>query len=154
MTKALIIVFFVLAVLLGVVLARNRPSADQQAVAYRQALMTVIDGTFDPLLEMQSGRRPYDPALVRLHASELPMLSLMIAEAFRRDTHAARNVDSAALPYVWTDHAAFLQSAQRLQGDGQALQGAATSGDQDRVNAAIRAMAGDCDQCHRKFRGD
>jgi cytochrome c556 len=154
MAKALIIIFFALAVSLGVVIARNRPSADQEAVVYRQALMTVIDGGFEPLLQMQSGRRPYDAALLRLHASELPVLSIMIAEAFKRDTHAARSANSAALPYVWTDHAEFLQSAQRLHGDAQALQDAAASGDREAVNTAIRAMAGECDQCHRKFRGE
>jgi cytochrome c556 len=154
MAKALIVILFTLAVLLGVVIARDRPSADQQAVVYRQALMTVMDGTFDPLLQMQSGRRPYDLSLVRQHASELPVLSFMIAEAFERDTHAARNLNSAALSYVWSNHAAFLQSARRLQSDAQTLQSAAVSGDQNRVNDAIRAMTGECDRCHRQFRGD
>lgn len=154
MAKVLIVVFFVLAVLLGVVIARNRPSADEEAVVYRQALMTVIDGTFEPLLQMESGRRAYDGALVRLHASELPMLSAMIAEAFRRDTRAARNVNTAALSYVWSDPAAFLQSVQRLRSDALALQSAAGSGDQAQVDSAIRTVAGECDQCHRRFRGD
>ncbi len=154
MARALIVVFVGLAVLLGVVIARDRPSADQQAVVYRQALMTVIDGTFDPLLQMQAGRRPYDAALVREHASRLPLLSGMIAEAFARNTSATRAVNTAALAFVWSNHPAFLQSVQRLQGDARQLQSAAASGDQARVVSAIRVMALECDQCHRRFRGD
>lgn len=154
MAKALIVIFLALAVLLGVVIARNRPSADQEAVVYRQALMTVIDGTFDPLLQMQRGRRAYDAALVREHAADLPVLSGMIAEAFARDTRAARNVNTAALSFVWIDHAAFLRSAQRLQSAARTLQSAAASADQARVDTAIRSMADECDQCHHGFRGD
>lgn len=145
--------FALLAVALGVVIARNRPTADQDAIVYRQALMTVIGGTMDPLLLMQRGRMRYDAALVGKHAGELAVLGGMIPEAFARDTRAARQADSAALPSIWTKPQDFLQSAQRLQADADALQSAVKSDDQARIDGAIGTLDGGCTQCHRAFRG-
>lgn len=101
MKKAILIVIALVVVALGVVIARNRPTADQEAVVYRQALMTVIGVTMDPLLLMQRGQKRYDAALIGKHAGELVVLSEMIPEAFARDTRSARNVETAALPSVW-----------------------------------------------------
>ncbi len=152
MKKAILIVIALAAVALGVVIARNRPTADQEAVVYRQALMTVIGVTTDPLLLMQRGQRRYDAALIGKHAGELAVLSEMIPEAFARDTRSARNVETAALPSVWEKPQDFLQSAQRLQSDADALQSAVKSGDQAQIDSAIGMLDGGCAQCHRAFR--
>jgi cytochrome c556 len=154
MGKAFLLIVLALMIILGVVIARNRPSADEQAVVFRQALMTVISGTFDPLLQMQTGREPYDATLVRRHADELPLLTSMIPEAFARNTSAARKLDTAALSYVWSDHQAFLQSAQRLHADASALQSAVRSGERESVDGAIGRMDAECAQCHRQFRAE
>lgn len=152
MKKAILIALALLVVALGVVIARNRPTADQEAIVYRQALMTVIGGTTDPLLLMQRGQIPYDAALIRKHVGELPVLSGMIPEAFARDTRSARHVDSAALPSIWSSHKNFLQSAQRLQSDANALQNAVKTADQAQIDSAIGTLTGGCNQCHRSFR--
>lgn len=152
MVRLILLLCAAAAVVLGVVIARSLPSPDQQAVRYRQALMTVIDGTASPLMLMARAEAPYDPALVRRRAAELPVLAGMIADAFARNTSAARKLQSAALPYVWTDHAAFVSSAQRLEADALALKGAAAGADEVRIAAAINALGDECARCHRRFR--
>jgi cytochrome c556 len=151
--KALIVAIAVSAVVtLGIVVARNRPSADQAAVDYRQALMTVIDGVSEPLFLMQSGRLAYDGALIRRHAAELPVLSGMVPEDFGRDTRAASRVATAALPYVWSDAADFGKAAQAFESAAAELQAAVQAGDRVRVLQAVQRLDGACTRCHRRFR--
>ena len=151
--RVLIVGLVGLAVLgLGLVIARNRPNADEAAAQYRQALMTVLDGSTDPLLQMQHGELAYNPDVIRRHAAQLPVLSGMVSEAFARDTRAAAHLNSAALAYVWSDPAAFNQDVQQLQIAASALQRAAQNGTQFQIVGAIRMLDAACVQCHRQFR--
>jgi cytochrome c556 len=149
----MIVVVLLAAIALGIVIAHNRPTPDQQAVDFRQALMTVIDGVSDPLFMMQRGQRPYDGALVRKHAVELAVLSGIVSEAFVRDTHAA-HVQTAALAYIWSDPGAFAAALARLQQATSALQQTSRSDDRVRIGQAIQALENDCAQCHRQFRAN
>jgi|SRR5579871_963137 len=142
------------AIALGLVLARNQPDVDEQAVNYRQALMTVIDRVSQPLFLMQHGQRTYDGAELRKAALQLTVLSGMIGDAFARDTRSAQRVPTAALPYVWTDAPAFNAAVQRMQSDAATLQQVASSADIARVALALSAVDSDCAQCHRQFRAD
>ena len=152
--KVIVVSLLAGVVALGIVIARNRPTADQDAVVYRQALMTVIGDQTQPLLLMQRGQIPYSAALAGRHAGNLVTLAGMIPEAFVRNTSAARRLDTAALPYVWSDRTDFLHSAQRLQSDAATLQSALESGNAVRIDSAIAALGGQCEQCHRAFRDD
>ncbi len=154
MKAAILAIVLVVVVALGLVIARDRPSPDQQAVEYRQALMTVIEGATDPLFQMQSGRLTRDDALIRRHAAELPILSSMVAEAFARDTHASSHLQTAALPYVWTDPAMFAKAVHQLRLDSDALQLAVGGTDQSRIDHAIHSLDTTCTQCHREFRAE
>ncbi|HWG75315.1 MAG TPA: cytochrome c, partial [Steroidobacteraceae bacterium] len=103
MKRFMILVLALLAVALGIVIARNGPSADQQAVDYRQALMTVIDVVTQPLFRIQRGQLAYDAAVVRKRSLQLAVLSGMVGDAFARDTRSSSHLQTAALPYVWSD---------------------------------------------------
>jgi adenylosuccinate lyase len=152
MKNAILAIIIVAMVTIGIVIARNRPSADQEAIDYRQALMTVIDGQMAPLLLMQQGQAPFNAALLRAHAGHLAVLAGMIPEAFARNTSTNRKLESAALPYVWSDQADFLRGVQRFQASAEALRRTADSGEQSALRQAIGAVNAQCDQCHRSFR--
>ncbi len=152
--QALIPIALLALVALGVVIARMQPSADQNAVDYRQALMFVINDQMQPLSLMHGGQLPYDPALVRKHATDLATLASMIPEAFARDTRAARKLNTAALAYVWTDHSDFVKSAARLQQDAEALNGAAQDDNQAQIQSALGTLSAECARCHRQFRAN
>lgn len=152
MKRVVVVMLALAAIALGIVIARNGPSADQQAVDYRQALMTVIDGVTEPLFRMQRGQLAYDGALVDRRSMQLAMLSGMVGDAFVRDTHTSAHLQTAALPYVWTDPRAFAAAVQRMQKDAAALQQSAQGVDPAGVQPAIQALDADCAQCHRQFR--
>ena len=154
MKRGVVVMLVLAAVALGIVIARNGPSADQQAVDYRQALMTVIDGVTAPLFRMQRGQLAYDGALVSKRSMQLAVLSGMVGDAFIRDTRPASHVQTAALPYVWSDPRAFAAAIQRMQQDATALQRSARGNDSAAVRPAILAVDTDCDQCHRLFRAN
>jgi len=154
MVKRVVAIIVVLvAIALGIVIARNGPSADQQAVDYRQALMTVIDGVTAPLFSMRRGERTYDGALVRKRSMQMAVLSGMVGDAFARDTRSSSHLQTAALPYVWSDPRAFATAVHQMQQDATALQQAAP-GDAAAVQPAIQALDRDCAQCHRQFRAN
>lgn len=143
-----------LAVAIGLVVAHNRPSADEQAVDYRQALMTVIDGQLQPLLEMQHGQRPFDLALVRLHAGNLTTLAHMVPEAFARNTSAAGQLQTGALSFIWQDPRAFRTRLDQFTAVSEQLREAAAAGEPPGVDRAVAALETQCVQCHRSFRSD
>lgn len=143
-----------LAIALGIVIARNGPSADEQAVDYRQALMTVIDVVTEPLFRMQRGQLAYDAAQVSKRSLQLAVLSGMVGDAFARDTRHSSHLQTAALPYVWSDPRAFAAAVQRLQQDATALRRSAQGDNAAGVKPALQALDTDCDQCHRQFRAN
>lgn len=153
--KRVIVVMVALAVVaLGIVIARTGPNADQQAVDYRQALMTVIDVVTQPLFRMQRGQLAYDAALLRKRAEQLTVLSGMVGDAFTRDTRASSHLQTAALPYVWSDPAAFAAAVGRMQAAATALRQAAQGNDPAAVRPALEALDTDCARCHRQFRAN
>lgn len=153
MKRVVIVALVLAAVALGIVIARNRPSADQQALDFRQALMTVIDGVSAPLFSMRRGQQPYDEALVSRRAMQLATLSGMLEEAFARDTRAA-HLQSAALPYIWSDSSAFAAAVRHMQQATTALQQSVDAHDRAQVEHATRALEAACAQCHRQFRAN
>ena len=154
MKRFMILVLALLAVALGIVIARNGPSADQQAVDYRQALMTVIDVVTQPLFRIQRGQLAYDAAVVRKRSLQLAVLSGMVGDAFARDTRSSSHLQTAALPYVWSDPHTFAAAVQRMQKNAGALQRSAQGDDPGDVRPALQALDTDCAQCHRQFRAN
>jgi cytochrome c556 len=153
MKRIVVVMLALLAIALGIVVARNGPSADQQAVDYREALMTVIDVVTEPLFRMQRGELAYDAALVNKRSLQLAVLSGMVGDAFARDTRSSPHLQTAALPYVWSDPGGFAAAVQRMQKDATALQRSA-QGDSADVKPALQALDTDCAQCHRQFRAN
>jgi cytochrome c556 len=129
----------------------RRPNPDQTAVSFREALMTVINGTAGPLMGMQRGRVPYNAELVAKNAADLTTLAGMIPDAFARDTSSA-TVKTMALPVVWQNHDEFLMTAGKLKTQLEALDMAVKGGSQDDVKTAIMNVGAVCGQCHMKFR--
>lgn len=134
------------------VMGQGRPSPDQQAVAFRQGLMTVISNVAGPVQAMQRGRVPYDAKTVERNAHELAALAMIIPQAFDRDTSSASGLKTAALPVVWMSHDDFLMHAKNLQEKAQALETAAKGGSEDAVKSAIMSAGEACGQCHMMFR--
>lgn len=134
------------------VMGQGRPSPDEQALAFRQGLMTVIANVATPMLLMQRGRMPYDAKVVTRNARELAALAGIIPQAFEHDTSSASGLKTMALPVVWQDHDKFLTNAHKLETEAQALEKATRGGNEDAVKMAIMNTGAVCGDCHNDFR--
>jgi cytochrome c556 len=151
-TISLAVVGLVTVAVAATVMGQGRPSPDQQAVAFRQGLMTVISNVAGPMQLMQRGRVPYDAKTVQRNAHELAALAEIIPQAFEHDTSGASGLKTGALPLVWQNHNDFLMKAKKLQAQAQALDMATQSGSEDAVKTAIMNTGATCGQCHMMFR--
>jgi cytochrome c556 len=129
----------------------GRPTPDQSAVKYRQALMVVIEAQSAPLLLMQRGRAPYDAAVVSRNTAALVAMVDLIPAAFERNTSAA-SVKTETLPATWQNHADFLKEAETLKTQTKALEAAVKAGNQEQVKTAIKNVDTACGGCHTKYR--
>jgi cytochrome c556 len=134
------------------VMGQGRPSPDEQALGFRQGLMTVIGNVATPMILMQRGRMPYDGKVVARNARELAALAAIIPQAFEHDTSSASGLKTTALPVVWTDHDKFLSHAHKLETQAQALEKATRGGNEDAVKMAIMSTGAVCGDCHMDFR--
>jgi cytochrome c556 len=151
-TISLAVVGLATVTVAATVMGQGRPSPDQQAVSFRQGLMTVINNVAGPMQLMQRGRMPYDAKTVARNAHELAALAEIIPQAFEHDSSGASGLKTTALPLVWQSHDDFLMHAHNLQMQAQALEMAAQGGSEDAVKAAIMSTGEACGQCHMKFR--
>jgi len=153
MKKPRIVVFTAIAGLLATtVVVAQRPSPDQMAVGFRQAVMTVMAGTAGPLGQMTRGRMPYDAAAVSKASGRLTVLAGFVPDAFARDTSAAAGVKTEALPLIWMNHAEFLMRANDLQMRADELATAVKDGNEDAIKTAMKNVGTTCGACHDKFR--
>jgi cytochrome c556 len=116
--------------------------------------MTVIDVVTEPLFRMQRGQLAYDGALAGKRSMQLAVLSGMVGDAFARDTRSSSHLETAALPYVWSDPRAFAAAVQRMQKDATALQRSTLGDDPAAIQPTVQALDADCAQCHRQFRAN
>lgn len=120
----------------------------EQLVKQRQAKMTLQGKYFGPLAGMAQGRVPYDAKVVQRNAEFLQALSRMAWDGFDPST---KDVNSRALPAVFTDTAKFKQAADRLEQEASKLVAVSKSGDESAVKAQIGAIGKACNGCHDSF---
>lgn len=138
---------------IGSAQAARRPSPDQLAARYRQALMTVIVVNDVPLAAMGRGRAPYNAASVRKYSARLGALAEMVPDAFERNTSHARGIRTLALPKIWQQKASFLDHADKLKLAVDHLETAIAKGDSEStIKTAINNVGRSCGSCHKAFR--
>jgi cytochrome c556 len=120
----------------------------EQLVKQRQSKMTLQGKYFGPLAGMAQGRVPYDAKVVQRNAEFLQALSRMAWDGFDPST---KDVNSRALPAVFTDTAKFKQAADRLEQEASKLVAVSKSGDESAVKAQIGAIGKACNGCHDSF---
>lgn len=138
-------------------LAAAMPAAAQfqkpeDAIKYRQSVMTVMANHFGRVAAMAQGRVPFDAksaadnAQIALEMSRLPFV------AFGEGTD--KGMPHRAKPEVWKEPAKFKASAEKMQGDMVKLEAAAKSGNLDAIKSAVGAVGQSCKGCHDDFRAE
>ena len=118
-------------------------------VKQRKAAMTLQLKYLGPLFGMAQGKVPFNAEVVARNAGYLDILDQMAWDGFAEST---KDIESLALPAIWSDPAKFKQAQVNFQSAVNSLVAAAKGGDQEKIKAAIKGVGDSCNTCHDDFR--
>jgi len=149
MTRSLVAaaVAVTLGSLAGFAAAQVKPDV---LVKQRQSAMALIGKYWGPIAGMASGKvSPYNADIVSRNATYLENLAQMPWDGFHENT---KDVQSKALPEVWSKKAQFDELSQRLQTETAKLGELARKKDEAGVKQQYAAVGKVCGACHEGFR--
>ena len=144
----------VVAIIIFMVVAATAVNATfnkaQDAIRYRQAVMTLIGQHFGSMGQVVKGEQPYNQTSFAEEATVLEMLSKMPWEAFLypESDRGKTKLKSKALK----NKDDFMQAAQKFEDETTKLAAAAKTGDLNAIKAQFGAAANTCKGCHSEFK--
>ena len=122
----------------------------EDAIRYRQAVMTLIGQHFGSMGQVVKGEQPYDPTAFAADAAVLEMLAKMPWDAFLypESDRGKTKLESKALK----NKDDFMQAARKLEDETAKLAADAKTGDFDAIKGQFGATAKTCKGCHGEFK--
>lgn len=138
-------------------LATALPAAAQfqkpeDAIKYRQSVLTVMANHFGRIGAMAQGKVPFDAKAAAENAVIVSEMSRLPFVAFTEGTD--KGMPNRARPEIWKEPAKFKAAAEKMQAEVVKLEAAAKSGNLDAIKAAASATGGSCKGCHDDFRAE
>ena len=124
----------------------NRP---EQAVKYRQSVMSLQNTHLGRVFAMANGRVPFDAKVAAENIEIVAMLNRLPFAAFVPGSEKAGN--TRVKPEVWTEKDKFAAAVAANQEEVAKLVLAGRSGNLEQIKAAVGAVAKSCDSCHDHF---
>ena len=124
----------------------------EDAIKYRQSVLTVRANHFGRIGAMAQGKVPFDAKAAADNAEIALMMSKLPFVAFGEGTD--KGAPNRAKPEIWSNNAKFRAAAEKMQGEMVKLEAAAKSGNFDAVKAAAGGVGGACKGCHDDFRAE
>ena len=121
----------------------------EDAVKYRQSVMTVMANHFGRVGAMVNGRVPYDAKAAIDNAEIVQTMSHLPWPGFAANTD---KLSKAAKSEIWGEPAKFKEANERLTADTAKLVAAAKTNNLDNLKSAFQTTAGSCKNCHDSFR--
>lgn len=122
----------------------------EDAIHYRQSVMTVMGAHFGRIGAMVQGKVAFDAKAAAENASIVHTMSMLPFSAFGPGTDMGH--DTKAKPAVWTDPPKFQAAAKEMQQQAAKLDAAAKGGNLDAIKTAFGDTAKTCKGCHDDFR--
>jgi cytochrome c556 len=119
----------------------------EDAIKYRQSVLTVQARAFAGINAMNRGDVPFNAATAQSQAHVIATLATLPWAAFGGGTNNAKTKAE-----IWSDAAGFKASSDKYVAAANALETAAKTGNADQVKTAWGALAGTCKQCHDAYR--
>jgi cytochrome c556 len=123
----------------------------EDAIKYRQSVMTVIAAHFGRLGAMANGKAPFDAKQAAENAAVVESLAKLPWAAFGEGTDKGGN--TKALPEIWKEQAKFKEAADKMVAETAKLSTAAKVGTLDSLKAAFGNAGGTCKGCHDSYKG-
>lgn len=138
-------------------LATALPAAAQfqkpeDAIKYRQSVLTVMANHFGRIAAMAQGKVPFDAKAAADNAVIVREMSMLPFVAFGDGTD--KGLPTRARPEIWKEQAKFKAAAEKMQGEVAKLEAAAKSGSLDAIKTAVSGTGGSCKGCHDDFRAE
>ncbi len=144
---------FVLACTLSLTATAEGPTPAEQAQAAadtRQGMFKIVVRYFGPIVGMARGQIPFDAEVVEYNANKINQLAQMSPDLFKQDT-SGFELDTEALPGIWTNPEDFSAKANALIETSAALAAAASEGKGPAMKA-FGKVGGACKGCHDEYR--
>lgn len=122
----------------------------EDAIKYRQSVMTIMVTHFGRLGAMANGKVPFDAKLAADNAAIVETLSKLPWAAFGEGTDKGGN--TKAQPEIWKEAAKFKEASEKLVTEAAKLNAATKAGTLDSLKTAFTGAAGACKGCHDNFR--
>ena len=135
----------VLMISAGLAIAQFQKPED--AIKYRQSVLTVMGNSFGKISAVVKGEAPYNKDEVAKNAAIVAMMSTLPWQAFGPGTEGGK-----AQPDIWSDNAKFKAASEKMQLAAVDLNKAAQSGDLESIKKAFAATGASCKNCHDDFR--
>ena len=125
-------------------------SKPENAIRYRQAVMTLMAQHFTRMGAVIQGKAEYDKAEFSANADVVKMLATLPWEAFLEP--GTDKGDTKMSSAVFDKPAQFNKIAESLEADTAMLASTAKSGDLNAIKAQFGKAAQNCGACHKQFR--
>lgn len=137
-----------LAALIAMPLAGQTDPKPEDAVHYREGIMTALGWNMGPMGAMVKGDAPFDAERFAFHATRLAVLAPMALEGFPPSSASAK---SHAKPALWDNLADFEARMGKLEEATTKLAEVARTGDEGAMKAEFAATAKVCKGCHDEY---
>lgn len=121
----------------------------EDAIKYRQSVLSVMGTHFGRIGAMTAGRIPFDAKAAAANAALVAELAKLPWSAFGPDTDLG---ETKAKANIWKEQAKFKQGSDKLVAETAKLDAAAKTGNLDSIKTAFAATSDTCKSCHDTFR--
>ena len=148
--SSLIVAAAALAGLLAALPAAAQFAKPEDAIHYRQSVMTVMGTHFGRIAAVAQGKAPFDPKTTMDNAAIVLAMSKLPFVAFVEGSDKGGN--TKAKPEIWKETDKFQAAAKEMQEQVVKLDAAARSGSLDAIKAAVGDTGKACKACHDNYR--
>jgi len=124
----------------------------EDAIKYRQSVMTVMGNHLGRVAAMVQGRVPFDAKVAADNAAIVVTMSKLPWVAFGDGTD--KGMPTRAKPDIWKEAAKFKDLQTKMMADAEKFEAAAKTGSLDNIKAALGPLGRACKSCHDDFRNE
>jgi cytochrome c556 len=129
--------------------AQQQFAKPEDAVKYRQSVLSVLGTHTGRVGAVVKGEKPYDKAAVEADVAVMEMMARLPWSAFPQGSDLP---NSKAKPEIWSEQDKFRAASEKLQSEVGKLSVAARSGDLNAIKTAFGGVGQSCKACHDNYR--
>ncbi len=131
-------------------LAYAKFAKSEDAIEYRQSVMTIMGYHVDQMGAVVTGKKPYERKAFSRNAAIVEMLSTLPWQAFM--TPGSDKGKTALKPVAFREKNKFMAKAKTLETETRKLAKAAASGNFNAVKDQFGEVGKSCKSCHDAYR--